>query len=92
MCFDTFFLMFVYFWERERESDKSVSEGGEEREGDTDPKQAPDSELSAQSPTWGSNPVTWDHDLTRSQTLNQLSHPGILFDTVLTHGYKFKIL
>ena len=26
--------------------------------------------------TWGSNPQLWDHDLSRSQSPNQLSHPG----------------
>ena len=40
-----YFLMFIF----ERQS---VSRGGAEREGDTE------SELSAQSPTWGSNPRT----------------------------------
>ena len=40
--------------ERQRES---MSGGGAEREGDKgDTKQAPGSELSAKSPTWGSNP------------------------------------
>ena len=48
--------MFIIF-ERERER-QSVSRGGAEREGDTEWKQAPGSELSAQSPTQGSNPRT----------------------------------
>ena len=43
------FLMFIYFWERQRVSGK----GQKERE-TQNPKQAPGSELSAQSPTWGS--------------------------------------
>ena len=33
----------------------SMSRGGAEREGDMNPKQAPSSELSAQSPMWGSS-------------------------------------
>ena len=35
-----------------------MSGGGAEREGDTESEAAPGSELSAQSPTWGSNPRT----------------------------------
>ena len=50
-----FFLMFIYFWDRERQS---MNGGGSEREGDKNPKQAPGSELSAQSPTQGSNSRT----------------------------------
>ena len=51
-----FFLMFIYFWDRERQS---VSGGGAERETHTqNQKQAPGSELSAQSPTRGLNPQT----------------------------------
>ena len=40
----------VYLFLRE-----SVSRGGIEREGDTESKGVPGSELSAQSPMWGSN-------------------------------------
>ena len=50
-----FKLMFIYFWERETQS---VSRGGAETEGDTESEAAPGSELSAQSPTRGSNPQT----------------------------------
>ena len=32
----------------------------------------------AWSPTWGSIPGPWDHDVSRRQTLHQLSHPGAL--------------
>ena len=54
---NAFFLTFILFLkERERQS---MSSGGAERERETqNPKQDPDSELSAQSPTWGSNPPT----------------------------------
>ena len=31
----------------------------------------------AGSPMWGSIPGLWDHDLTRGQMLNRLSHPGV---------------
>ena len=51
VVFKTFF--YVYFWERE-----SVSGVGAEREGDTEPKTALGSELSAQSLMRGSNPQT----------------------------------
>ena len=44
--------MFIYFRERERQS---ASKGGAEREETQNLKQAPDSELSAQNPTQGSN-------------------------------------
>ena len=48
--------MFVFEREREREREReSTSRGGAERKGDTESKQAPGSQLSAQSLTWGSN-------------------------------------
>ena len=53
--------------------------GERKRERETqNPKQAPGSELSPQSPTQGSNSrtVRSDHDLSRSRMLNRLSHPG----------------
>ena len=56
------------------------------------PKQAPGSELSAQSLTRGSNSRA--HDLSQSQMLNQLSHPGAPKKVILlkhgdgTHGQK----
>ena len=50
---------------------------GEGRERETEnAKQAPGSELSAQSPTQDSNPWSTRSWLERSQTLNRLSHPG----------------
>ena len=48
--------MFIYFWEREREI-VWAGKGQKERE-TRNPKQAPGSEPSAQSPTWGSNSQT----------------------------------
>ena len=71
--FENFFLMFIYFWDRERQS---MSRGGAEREGDT--------ESEAGSRIWA---VSTEHDarleLTSceswpelSQMLNELNHPG----------------
>ena len=48
------FLMFIYFWDRERQI---MSGGGAERE-TQNLMQAPGSKLSAQSPTWGWNSRT----------------------------------
>ena len=58
LCFFVFVLFFfncvnVCLFLRERQS---MSGGGAERAGDKNPKQAPGSELSAQSLTQGSNP------------------------------------
>ena len=47
----------VYLFLRERETDRGEQGRGQERE-TRNPKQAPGSELSAQSPTWGSNSQT----------------------------------
>ena len=53
-----FFNVCLFLTERERERERqSMSGGGTERE-TQNPKQAPGSELSAQSPTRGSNPRT----------------------------------
>ena len=57
-----YFLMLIYFWQRERER-QSVSEGRAERERHTqNVKQAPGSELSAQSPKRDSNSWTAKSD------------------------------
>ena len=57
---DTFFLFkkifLIFIFERERDR-AQVGEGQRERE-TQNPKQAPGSELSAQSPTWDSNSRT----------------------------------
>ena len=47
-----FFSVCLFLRQRERQS---ASRGGTEREEDTDSEAAPGSELSAQSPMWGSN-------------------------------------
>ena len=54
-----FFLMFIYsLRERERETDRALEGEGQRVKETQNPKQAPGSELSAQSPTWGSNQPT----------------------------------
>ena len=48
----------MFIFERERDTDRAWA-GEEQREKETqNPKQAPVSELSAQSPMWGSNSQT----------------------------------
>ena len=49
------FSFFIFERERERERETKVGRGRERRQ---NPKQAPGSKLSAQSPMWGSNPRT----------------------------------
>ena len=60
--------------EGEREREKA-SGGGAESEGETEnPKQAPHCQCKARFRAWTHK--LWDHDLSWSQTLNQLSHSG----------------
>ena len=69
-----FFLIFFnfYLFFRQRQI---MNGGGSERERETqNPKQAPGSELSAQ--CGACTHRLQDHDLSGSQMLNQLSHPG----------------
>ena len=65
-----FFLLNVYFWERENERGSRV---GAERETESEAG----SRLWAVTiePDMGLRPTDWDHDLSWSRTLNQLSHP-----------------
>ena len=56
-------------------------------------KQAPHS---SQSPTWGSIPQPWDHDLSQNQeldaqSLNHLSHPGSA-STIFYFNYGHKLM
>ena len=60
---------FIYLFEREKES-MSRAEAEWEREGQVDPP------LSRE-PNMGSVLGPRDYDLSQSQTLNQLSHPGV---------------
>ena len=62
----------MFIFERETKCERGK---GRERE-TQNVKQAAGSELSAQSPTWGLNSRTQDHDLSQSRTLNRLSQPG----------------
>ena len=63
VCYTTKNYLFIYFnflmfiFERERERETEV-QGGEEQRGKGNLKQVPGSELSAQSPTQGSNSRT----------------------------------
>ena len=74
----SFFFFNVYLFLRETEREREGRrEGGAERERETQNlKQAPGSELSAESLMRGLNPRTVDHDLSQSWTLNHLRHPG----------------
>ena len=60
-----------------------MSRGRAEREGDTCQKQAPGSELSAQSPMCARTHELQDHDLSRSWTLKQPTEP---------HRHPYKVL
>ena len=67
-----YFVFNVYLFLRDREW-----AGEEQRERETqNPKQVPGSELSAQSPSWGSNPQTVRSWPEPKSDLNRLSHPG----------------
>ena len=70
------FLTFIYFWDRERQS---MNGGGSERERETqNPKQAPGSELSAQSLTRGLNSRTarsWPEPKLDAQPTEPPRHP-----------------
>ena len=67
--------MFLFIFETERDR-AWAGEGQRDRE-TQNPKQAPGSKLSAQSPTQGQTHKLGDHDLSWSQTFNRLSHPGV---------------
>ena len=67
--------MFIHFLRGRERGRAWDGEGQRERE-TQNLKQAPDSQLSAQSPTWGSNSRTKRLWPGQSWTLNQVSHPG----------------
>ena len=74
----------VYLFLRQRETEHE--QGGSETKRKTQNlKQPSGSELSAQSPTRGSNLQAIDHDLSQSRTPNQPSHPGapLIFNCLL---------
>ena len=65
--------MFIYFWERGRESKQERSrDRGRHRIQSR--LQVPSCQHRARRGAWTHQP--WDHDLSWSQTLNWLSHPG----------------
>ena len=72
-------LMFIYFLrKRERQTQSRSGEGQRERQ---NLKQAPCSELSVQSPMWGSNPRTvrsWPELKLEVQPIEPLRHPSLL--------------
>ena len=67
------FLMFIYFWERERQSVSRVS-----RETHTHRIRSRFQSMSCQHRAWrkARTHELWDHDLSQSWRLNWLSHPG----------------
>ena len=66
----------MFIFERERDRAQAV-EGQRERE-TQNPKKAPGSELSAQSPTWGLNSQVLRSWPEPKSMLNLLSHPDAL--------------
>ena len=69
-CLNFFSHLFIFESERDR---AWVGEGQRRTQ---NLKQGPGSKLSAQGRTWGSNSRLLDHDLSSSQMLNRMSHPG----------------
>ena len=66
-----FFFSRFYLFVRERARASTGRQSG--RQSQTE-KQAP---CGARSLMWDSIPGRWDHDLSRRQLFNQLSHPGV---------------
>ena len=64
-----FLRIFIYLFDRERQREREHKQEEWERE-----KQA---SRRARSPMWDLIPGLWDHDPSRRQPLNQLSHPGV---------------
>ena len=76
-----FFLRFYLFViEREARASTGRQSGRQRQRQRQREKQAP---CRARSPMWDSIPGRWDHDLSRRQLLNQLSHPGVPFKLIL---------
>ena len=76
--FTFFFLIFIYFWERERQC---VSRRGAEREGDTE------SEAGSQLWAVSTEPDAGLELLSRSRMLNRLSQPGTPKRSILNAFY-----
>jgi len=73
-----FWILFIYLRERDRDRE---STRGEERE-----RQAP--RRAGGSPMWDLIPGPRDHDLSRRQLLNQLSHPSAPVWELLSQFFK----
>ena len=58
ILFKKFFFEYLFLRERDRQTDRVRAREGQRKRETQNPKQAPGSELSAQSPTRGSNPRT----------------------------------
>ena len=74
--------MLIYFWERERERESEHEWGRGRERGRQNPKQSPGSELSAQSPTQGSNSQTarsWLEPKSDAQPTEPPRYPVSLF-------------
>ena len=72
-----FFLKILFIYLTERKRSQVGREAGRERG-----KQTP---CWAESQIWGSIPGPWDHDLSRRQGFNPLSHPGAPRNSVFLH-------
>ena len=81
IVFLSFFNVYFYFWDRER---AWTREGQRERE-TQNPKQAPSSGCQHRAQRGARTHGVWDHDLSRSQMLNRLSHPGALSSAFSEH-------
>ena len=77
------FLMFIWETERQRQRQSTSKEGQRERE-TQNPKQAPGSSCQHRARHGARSHKPWDHDLSWSQTLNRLSHPGASPKTLFT--------
>ena len=67
----TFFFKSLFIWQRERDHKHTQKSRGSKRG-----RSRLHTEQGARR-IWGSIPGPWDHDLSRRQMLNRLSHPGI---------------
>ena len=77
VCLFVYFFFYIYLFLRNRVRQKVNGEGVEREKETQNLKQAPGSEQEVSTePDAGLEPTNWDHDLSRSRRLNQLSHPG----------------
>ena len=84
-----FFLMFLFIFESERETEHEQGRSRERgRHRIRSRLQAPSCQHRARCGARTHEP--WDHDLSRSQTLNRLSHPGAPHDIYFKHLFIFE--